>query len=418
MLRKNPETVVVETFEVSAANGNVMSTQGRLTRTFPGRAVTCPSSKFFDTSFQSQFQLALCRLATEAPPAHYKATATKSGVTLHEERDTTHPGFVNDYLMTVLSVIGADHESLTTSKHVRDDVLWQNVKLPWRRAPFWLLLRVAVLRTLSITLDPAEALQKYKLWMIEVVARLLKHGCDQKIDPGMLSIIHAKLARRVFKFEQACGEIDGSIAQKVSDQARKALEHNWSLHVDGHDTIRPLPVERWLDDTSLSLPTHVRQSLTQAIAPLAPSKQLSAVALQSPPRIVGDPNKLPSIGSAGPAKYLLTVLFDVELWVEQHLDSWTVLQLAAGSASACSDLAALIENYWRHASSEYSCSPLEKSNALLVIIELWVALDKLCTQEVPLLLEYSPEITTDLFECLAPETSTTASSLSCRVVHP
>jgi hypothetical protein len=390
----------VETFEVSSTNESVMSTQGRLIRTFPGRAVACPSSKFFDASFQSQLQLALRRLATEAPPAHYNPTATKSGTKLHEERDTTHPGFVNDYLMTILSVIGADHESLVSSKYIRDDVSWQKTNHPWRRAPFWLFLKIAVLRTLSTTLSPAEAHQKYKLWMIEVVSQLLHHGCDLSIDPGMLSVVHAKLASRVLKFEQVYGETGNSSALQVSKKARKALEEIWARHVDSQNVIEPLPVKGWTNGASLSLPSSARQFLSQAITPLAFSKQSSAVTLPSSPRILGSASKLPSFGSVAPVTDLLVALTDIETWVEKHLNSWTVLQLAAGGDSSCSKLAVLIENYWKHASSEYRHSPIEKSNALLVILELWVALDKLCTREVPLLLEYSPEIITGTFECL------------------
>ncbi|KAI4755338.1 hypothetical protein E4T52_08279 [Aureobasidium sp. EXF-3400] len=228
--------------------------------------------------------------------------------------------------------------------------------------------------------------------MIEVVARLLQHGCDLSVDPDLLSVVHVKLARRAFKYEQAYGESGNSSAQKVSGTARKTLQQTWSRHVKGYDAIEQLPVTGWVDDTSLSLPPGTRQALSQAIAPLAPSKQLSAIALQSPPRIVQDPSKLPSLGSAVTAKYLLTALIDVELW--------TVLQLASGGTSACASLAALIEDYWKFASSEYSCSPLEKSGALLVVTELWIALDKICTGDIPLLLEYSLEISASTFDCL------------------
>ncbi|KAK6003187.1 hypothetical protein QM012_001032 [Aureobasidium pullulans] len=224
VLRKNSETVVVETFEVSLANESVMSAQGRVIRTFPARAVACPASRFFDASFQSQFQLVLRRLATEAPPPRYSPTSTKSGATLHEERDTTHPGFVNDYLMTILSVIGNDHASITQEKHVRDDILWQKTNRPWRRAHFWLFLKVAVLRTLSNTLDMAEARQKYKQMMVEVVSRLLQIACNVSVEPSMLSVVHKKLARRALKSEQAHGGFSNSGVQEVSEQARRVLE--------------------------------------------------------------------------------------------------------------------------------------------------------------------------------------------------
>ncbi|KAG9514191.1 hypothetical protein KCV07_g8292, partial [Aureobasidium melanogenum] len=400
VLRKNSETVVVETFEVSSANESVMSAQGRLIRAFPARAVACPTSKFFDESFQSQFQLALRRLATEAPPTRYNPTATKSGTTLHEERDTTHPGFVNDYLMTILSVIGKDHASTTTEKHVRDDILWRNTNHPWRRAPFWLFLKVAVLRTLSTALDMAKARQKYKQMMVEVVSRLLRIACKVSVEPSMLSVVHTKLARRVLKFEHAYGGFSNFGVQEASEQARRVLDQTWSRNAGNHNTIERLPVTGWSNDTFLSLPVSARQALGQAVSPLASSKQSSAFVSESPQRIAEDPSKLPSFATLRTAKYMLAALTDVELWVERHLHAWITLQQNAGSASACVELATLIESYWSHASSEYKSSPVEKSNALLVIAELWVALDKICTVELPLMLEYPPELSTDPFKCL------------------
>ncbi|KAI4721480.1 hypothetical protein E4T48_02363 [Aureobasidium sp. EXF-10727] len=400
VLRKDSETIVIETFELSSANDSVMSTQGRLIRTFPGRAVACPSSKFLDASFQSQLQLALRRLATEAPPANYLSTSTKSGVVLHEERDTTHPGFVQDYLMTILSVIGKDHASVTTEKRVRDDILWQKTNQPWRRAPFWLLLKVAVLRTLSANLSPTEACRRYKQLMIEVISRLLQDACKLPVDPNMLSVLHAKLAGRALKFEQAYGGFSDPAVQDVSKQARKVLQEIWSRHVGNSNTIERLPVTGWANDTSLSLTSSARQALGQAIAPLFSSKQSSAFVSESPQRIAEESTKLPSFAALRTVKHLLTALTDVELWVERHLHAWTALQLNSGSTSACSEIATLIESYWNHASSEYKNSPLDKSNALLVITELWVALDKICTLDLPLLLEYPPEVTTVTFQCL------------------
>ncbi|KAG9762013.1 hypothetical protein KCU73_g2114, partial [Aureobasidium melanogenum] len=400
VLHKNSDTVVVETFEVSSANESVMSAQGRLSRAFPARAVACPTSKFFDESFQSQFQLALRRLATEAPPTRYNPTSTKSGTILREERDTTHPGFVNDYLMTILSVIGKDHASITTNKHVRDDILWQKTNHPWRRAPFWLFLKVAVLRTLSITFDMAKARQKYKQLMIRVVSRLLRLACKVSVEPSMLSVVHNKLARRALKFEQAYDEFDDSSAQEVSEQAHRVLEQIWSRHAGDHNTTEQLPVTGWSNDTFLSLPASARQALSQAVSPLASSKQSSTFVSESPQRIAKDPSKLPSFASLRTVKSMLTALTDVELWVERHLQAWTALQLNSDDTSACVELATLVESYWRLASSEYKSSPVEKSNALLVIAELWVALDKICTLELPLMLDYPPELSTDPFKCL------------------
>ncbi|THY36728.1 hypothetical protein D6D01_00185 [Aureobasidium pullulans] len=399
VLRKNQETVVVESFEVSAANDSVMSTQGRLVRSFPGRAVACPSNEFFDAAFQSQFQVALRRLAAEAPPSHYNPTATKSGNTVHEERDTTNPGFVNDYLMTILSVVGENHASTTTEKHVRDEILWHKTNYPWRRAAFWLFLRVAILRTLSTNLDSAQAHKEYKLFMIEVVTRLTELACDVSVEPSMLSALNNKLARRAFKFEQRYGEFDDPVAQMVSENARQILQRTWSRNVNDHSAIEKLSVVGWANATSLAL-SDARKPLAQALAPLISSKQSSAFASESPQRIAQDLAKLPSFSLLHNAKFVVTALADLEVWVEKHLHTWTEMRLTAAQPSACDELAALMRSYWSQASSQYECSPVEKSNALLILTELWVALDTICTSEIPLMLEYPPEIPVNTFECL------------------
>ncbi|KAH0276467.1 hypothetical protein KCU91_g3852, partial [Aureobasidium melanogenum] len=392
IMRKSLETVVVETFEISPSNASAMSTQGRLIRTFPARAIACSSSKFFGASFQSQLQLALRRLVTEGPPEYYHPTAIKSGTKVFEERDATHPGFVNDYLMTILSVVGENHASTTTEKRAREDILWQKTNRPWRRAPFWLLLRVAVLRTLSMTLSSAKARQKYKSLIIKVVARLLDVSCDLSVDPNMLSVVHTKLARRVLKFEKLYGNFVDPSTQKVSEKACRVLQQLWTRHTGEHSVSKQLPVTGWMKETSFYLSASVRQMLDRAIAPLTPSKQSSTFPLDFSHRTAGVPSKLPSLAASSNSVSMLVALADVELWVEKPLQDWTAIWSSRSAISACDELAALIENYWTLASSEYKSSPLEKSNALLVITELWVSLDKICTQKIPLMLEHPPEI--------------------------
>ncbi|KAH0276074.1 hypothetical protein KCU91_g4106, partial [Aureobasidium melanogenum] len=400
IMRRSLETVGVETFEISPPNESAMSTQGRLIRTFPARAIACPSNKFFEASFQSQLQLALRRLATESPPEYYHPTAIKSGTKVFEERDTTHPGFVNDYLMTILSVVGENYASITTEKRVREDILWQKTDQPWRRAPFWLFLRVAVLRTLSMALSPEKARQEYKLLIIKVVAQLLIISCDLSVDPNMLSVVHTKLARRVLKFEQVYGTFADPSTQKASEKACRVLQQLWTHHTGKQSAIKQLPVTGWVKETSFYLSLSVRQMLDRAIAPLTPSKQLSTFALEASQRTAGVPSKLPSLAAPSNLGSMLTALADVELWVEKHLRDWTASWSNCSATSVCDELAALIKDYWTLASSEYQGCPLEKSNALLIIAELWVSLDKICTQKAPLMLEYSPEIPVKTFECL------------------
>ncbi|KEQ74499.1 hypothetical protein M436DRAFT_34467, partial [Aureobasidium namibiae CBS 147.97] len=402
-LRKDIQTIVVEAFELSASNEKVMSTQGRLTRDFPGRAVTCSSDKFFDTYLQIELHTALDRLRLEGPPKSYQPRTVRSGHAVHETRDTMLPGFVNDYLMTILSVVGKNHASVTSRKNTRDDVLWNDTKLCWRRQPFWLLCKVAVLRTLSLMLPPEEAQEQYKLFMLDVVARLLKLYCQMSADPHMLSVVHAKLARRALKFEQKYGRPPSAHILAISSNARTTLEKIWSQHTGKIDTgkigsIEKVAVRTWTDATLLALP-RVREQLTRVLSPPDCVRTTRKFTPDSQPRCSQDPSVLPSLMPSSD-KFSLTELVDVETWVEHNLASWTKFALSKEIDAPCDKLERLIRTYWLRASIRYKGIPTALSYALLVILELWVALDKICILQIPLMAEYSPTLSATVVQCL------------------
>ncbi|TLS20596.1 uncharacterized protein PpBr36_11313 [Pyricularia pennisetigena] len=91
-------------------------------------------------------------------------------------------------------------------------------------------------------------------------------------------------------------------------------------------------------------------------------------------------------------------LADVEAWVAHHLDDW--LSDAIMSEKACSELSDLMTTYERIATSIYSKNPEGRSNMVLVLIELWIACDKIATVQIPLLEQYDPCVPAGLFESL------------------
>lgn len=387
-MRKDAETIAIEAFEVSAINESTLSAQGRLRRTFPGHAVACSREKFFDESFQSEFCIALRRLMNEGPPESYQPQTIRLENVLHETRETMHPGSVNDYLMTILSVVGKDYSATRIQKNTRDDVLWNNTALCWRREPFWLFCKVAILRILLITSPPPEARDQYKSFMLDVVAHLLQRSCEMSIDPQVRSAIHAKLARRALKFEQSSGKKPSANILAISSKARATLEHIWAQHSERVESIATITVEGWEHATSLALPK-VRKQLAHKSAPLNPARPSLEPQVRSPPRYSQEPSMLP-LGrelSSG-----LTELIDIETWVDHNLSDWTNLALAEETTVYCEKLLELVEKYWTRASSVYRSNPLEMSCALLVVLEIWVALDRICTSQIPLMLEYPPEI--------------------------
>lgn len=397
LIRHNKEErIIFETFELSASSDSVMSSSGRLIRTFPGRAVSIPATRFFDDAFRVELSKLLSRLNGESIGL-YQPISRKAGASMREVRETTHPGMVSDCLMTMLCALGDKEDVQVVQKFVRDDVLWDNALLPWRRAPFWLLLKVSVLRTLLTSNRPVEARKQYKLFMIEVVACTLRKASGVVTEPDLISVVHVKLARRVHKFEQEFGPLRLPHVSAISKEARQKLDALWEAEVSREKMVSRISTNDWESATFLSSPT-AREVLRRAIEPLTASVTPAQFTPPSQPRTHTD--KLPSLESLALGKAPVVMLAEIESWVERHLVAWTISAISDLNFTPFDDLVTLITDYWSLAKSQYECSPLEKSNALLIILELWVALDKICVSRVPLLRRHSPEITTTLLSPL------------------
>lgn len=91
-------------------------------------------------------------------------------------------------------------------------------------------------------------------------------------------------------------------------------------------------------------------------------------------------------------------LADLELWVQDWLDDWLIMNLESPHSSTC--LSELIEGYTTAASSHYAESPEDVSLMLLTAIELWVALDKCSIHQHSLLSKYDPGFPQSLFHPL------------------
>lgn len=99
-------------------------------------------------------------------------------------------------------------------------------------------------------------------------------------------------------------------------------------------------------------------------------------------------------------------LYDVEQVVKQEIDDW--IACVTDVDEACIQLDVLVEKYMlgvKHISGIFvdqphkpSYDPQHLSVALLTMIELWIALDKLVAKKIPMLAGYSPEIPMDPFD--------------------
>jgi hypothetical protein len=89
------------------------------------------------------------------------------------------------------------------------------------------------------------------------------------------------------------------------------------------------------------------------------------------------------------------LLADLELWVQDWLDSW--LRVNWNSPSTCTYIVELIKNYTEMATSNYAGNPEDISLMLLTSMDLWVALDKCAARHELLLSRYDPGFPPSLF---------------------
>jgi hypothetical protein len=161
-----------EAFEASTPSRDSLSADA-LVRSFPDTAASLPMDKFADSAFQTLLSDFLDQASSEQF-GQFAASAIKAGVAVIEPREPPDPSLITQTLMPLIESVGRHEQVLTPlCKAVRDDVVWMDTKIPWRRSPFWLILCVAAQRLLSHFLGGPTGRVVYKFLTAVVTARLL-----------------------------------------------------------------------------------------------------------------------------------------------------------------------------------------------------------------------------------------------------
>ncbi|EHK99949.1 hypothetical protein M7I_4030 [Glarea lozoyensis 74030] len=237
-IQSESETLVLfESFEVSALSENVLAATGGLQREFPGCSVAIPSTIFSDASFQSELALFLSKASHESIK-RFAAKTRKAGSLAYESRDTVHPALITEMLMSLLQANGRLLPTPVTQKIVHDDVCWDNREQPWRRSPFWLVLRVGIQRQLCELSDWEEGRVCYKFMMCEVIANLIDKAV-QILEPDLLSALQHKLGRRLTKLEVDKKSADVRVREVYAQlfarrgDAYESIINNVTLQIEG-----------------------------------------------------------------------------------------------------------------------------------------------------------------------------------------
>ena len=308
-----------------------------------------------------------------------------------------NPELVTEMLTGILRAVGKPVDVSRIWKNTRDDVLWSNALLPWRRSPLWLLLRIAI-QTLIMRQDPAAAYIGYKSFLLHLMARILCQALRASISSDLLYSMSAKLSRRSLKLDGYDSFPGMSFLRDTLSNVRKELWRRWIPLPDHHKPTEPSQIY-FLDDIVLRIPglrAYMREMASQFKTTIN-TQRFEPSCFSRPSR---SSNALPKLERhrTEDVDWVYLALADIEMWVGDFLQDWTAAKLT--DPEGYTQLADLIETYTELAQANYSGRPEEMSLMLLTVLELWIALDKCSIAQVGLLQEFEPGFPETLFDSL------------------
>ena len=396
-------SVVFEAFEASATSEQVLASESALQWDFPGQAMAIPYKTFQEDDFQQSLAAFLEQSSFETIK-HFAAVAVKACATLSEVRDTPNPTLITGALMAILEVHGASHNTLLVRKRVRDTVSFNDAHKPWRRSAFYLVLRVAMQRHLYNLLGQDKGRLYFKTTMCLFLSKLLDDGL--RVVPHDVShFLAQKLANRLAKLELEYGkgaERSTTTHRQIFCTLKYVMETSLSnavrsiqSYLDDHNEQTSRPI-RYIRPTARR--GDLRLRLMHSGPVLDQVKQLRSETIPDLVRTQEDMLSLyegnidckPSI--AVMSRYLKHFGYEEEMRNRPAK--------AQGDTDQCLEYANEIESYVSTIGDAYSDYPEFKSRQILVIMELWKAMDEHATKSYPLLARYHPGFVASILDVL------------------
>jgi hypothetical protein len=156
----------------------------------------------------------------------------KAGSTQVEVREVADIRYISELLGGIARACtqtnAAEVASKTTyvTKRINDHVLWDSCLVPWRRTPYWLIVRVAMQTSLKEW--EVESPYGYKVFITFVLARILERALDANMSHHILFVMNAKIAIRVSKFSAAA--LSSPVFEYIASQTKACgvlLEKGW-----------------------------------------------------------------------------------------------------------------------------------------------------------------------------------------------
>ncbi|KAF2020220.1 hypothetical protein BU24DRAFT_477383 [Aaosphaeria arxii CBS 175.79] len=405
--------VTFEVFEASAASAAVLAAENALRRTFPGHAVTVPAHIIADKTFRDALGTFLQQASIECVKK-FSAVTYKANAPLPEIRDTADPAIISGLLMSILEATGQSANCTLLRKRVRDTVSFDNARKPWRRSPYYLVLRVALQRHLYRLLGGQVGHVYYKLIMCTFLVSLLDDTVGE-IPSEQIYHLKRKLGLRIAKLESD-RKLDWQEAAPVLDRLIRALHPIYDRSL----TVAMTYIERQWEDVQKKTRRVIK--LLPVRAP--PSDCVLSLTLSGPllRRIIFNP--LPAqqpvlnaskfirnyertkakteIFSRITDKYLTLNKMDDRM--RQKASNYRQM-LSDSSRSIdyeaiCKKVSRLIKEYIETVGTAYDEYPNLKSQMFLTLFELWVILDRCAIFCYSILSEYQPGFHLKIFEKL------------------
>lgn len=354
---------------------------------------------FADPKFQKCLASLLEKASAESL-SRFATYSNKAKINVVETRDTANPALISQFLLPLLEALGEPITVPIIRKKIRDDVRHES-GTPWRRLPFWLVLRVATQRFLSLA-NSKTGLIFYKVLICTVLAHLLQESAG-KLAPEQVLTLRQKLSRRLVKIEQeqanhpspvteALVHSTETIFHDIIQGATSKIELAWTNFKKS--TIRVIPlIPRQANDkeTSLLLPNSWAYLDGCLRAQTMPHKTLVTVSSieNSCDERTGNFHKFIC---------LYTKLAREEEKIER--DQIPCPQLAEECKNRCCDLAQRIEGLFNEAGSAYKDNPEQMSIFILNVFESWIKMDECAVKACPLLEDYHPVFEPNLLDIL------------------
>ncbi|KAI0444448.1 hypothetical protein F4803DRAFT_249140 [Xylaria telfairii] len=430
------EFVVFESFEASAISCKVLAAGHAMRWDFPGRSARIRLDDFSEDSFQECLSTFLEQASLESL-YYLQASARKAGVTVGEIRDTTDPALITQMLMSLLEAVGSHYQAPVLRKRIRDDVNLTGTDLPWRRLPFWLILRVAAQRHLCFALGAEQGQVGYKLLMAILLAELLNESA-QNLSPHKVVCLRTKLARRMAKLgmnpekakfceDAACESwllASTTFVRNAIENANERVETAWNNFKK--TTTRHVPdLPDRAPNSSLKL---TLSNSGRCLDEILSTRSVQLLAL-GPLTL---PNPLDK--SIQRSQQLTGCAFNVAA-LEQRIERDARHQFpheGQNHEDRCIALARQIQNVFdtvgtkykdqikevfKAQGSVYESSPEQNSTMILAIFTLWVDLDKSAIAACQLLAEHAPVFHPELLDVLQLPTKLAMERLQCIQDH-